>query len=173
MEKLKRLLEAEHSKKQKDLITKEILAGNIPISEIVAILKSNDGILAQRGAYVITGLHDDNLDHLKPFLSDLWASILPKSHQAIPRAVYRYFAEIDLPEDLEGEVFEIGSQTFKSKKTPIAIKVHIMNILTNVGVKYPEIKDEVAFLIKEQLAESSLGYRSRAKKELKRLGIKL
>ncbi len=170
MERLKQLLEEEHSKRQKDVITNEILQGNIPIKEIVEVVKSNDGIYAQRGAYVITGIHDDNPGHLKPFLQDLWESIQPKSHNAIPRAIYRLFASIDLPEELEGEVFEVGTKTFMSKKTPIAIKAHIMIILTNIALKYPELKDEVVFLIKEQLPGSSAGYRSTAKRELKRLG---
>lgn len=169
MKRLKQLLEEEHSKKQKDLITQEILDGKIKVSELVAVVKSNDGIYAQRGAYVITGLHDDNPTHLKPFLQDLWEAITPKSHQAIPRAVYRLFSVIDLPEELEGEVFEQGTKVFMSKRTAVAIKAHIMKILTNVATKYPELKDEVQFLIKEQLPGSSAGYRSTAKRELKRL----
>jgi len=170
MERLRQLLEEEHSKKQKDLITKEILDGNIPVKDIVDVVKSNDGIYAQRGAYVITGLHDDNIEHLKPYLNDLWEAIQPKSHQAIPRAVYRYLASVDLPEELEGEVFEVGTKTFMSKKTAVAIKAHIMIILTNVALKYPELKDEVVFLIKEQLPGCSAGYKSTARRELTRLG---
>ena len=77
MKKLKRLLEKEHSKKQKDLITKEILEGNISVTDIVEVLKSNDGIYAQRGAYAITGLHDDDIKHLEPFLWDLWGQSNP------------------------------------------------------------------------------------------------
>jgi len=169
MKKLKRLLEKEHSKKQKDLITKEILEGNISVTDIVEVLKSNDGIYAQRGAYVITGLHDDDIKHLEPFLWDLWRAIQPISHQAIPRAIYRYLAAIDLPEDLEGEIFEVGTKTFISKKTSVAIKVHIMTILTNIALKHPELKTEVVFIIKEQLPGCSAGYRSRARRELARI----
>lgn len=171
MKTLRHLLEEEHSKKQKDLITKEILSGNFSIKEIVEIVKSNDGIYAQRGAYVLTGLHDDNPIHLIPFIEDLSQAIQPKSHQAIPRAIYRLFSDIDLPEEIEGEIFEVGSKTFMSKKTAVAIKAHIMKILTNIALKYPELKDEVIFMIKEQLPGSSAGYRSTAKRELGRLGI--
>jgi len=169
---LRHLLEEEHSKRQKDLITQKILSGNFSIQEIVEIVKSNDGIYAQRGAYVLTGLHDDNPNHLTPFIEDLWQAIQTKSHQAIPRAIYRLFSDIDLPEEIEGEIFEVGSKTFMSKKTAVAIKAHIMKILTNIASKYPELKDEVIFMIKEQLPGSSAGYRTTAKRELKRLGVK-
>ena len=173
MKRLKQLLDEEHSKIQKDLITKEILQGNIPLNELIKVVKSNDGIYAQRGAYVITGIHDENPLILKPFLKDLWESIQPKSHDAIPRAIYRLFANIDLTEELEGKVFNDAVKTFMNKKTPIAIKAHIMITLTNVAIKYPELKDEVIFLIKGQLPKSSAGYQSTAKKELKRLGVKI
>lgn len=169
MIRLKQLLEEEHSKRQKDVITKEITEGNIPVNEIVEVVKSNDGIYAQRGAYVITGLTDQAPELLLPYLFELWNSILPNSHQSIPRAVLRLFATLDLPEDLEGEVFEAGSKMFMSKKTEIAVKAHLMTILTNVALKYPELKTEVIFLIKEQLPGSSAGYQSRAKNELRRL----
>tara|TARA_Y100000766_G_scaffold270571_1_gene268612 strand:- start:455 stop:592 length:138 start_codon:yes stop_codon:yes gene_type:complete len=44
-----------------------------------------------------------------------------------------------------------------------------MKILTNLAVKYPELKAEVIFLINQQLKGNSSGYKSAAKKELKRL----
>lgn len=169
MKKLKQLLEKEYSKKQKDIITSEILKKNIAISDLIQLVKDNNGIYAQRGAYVITGIHDTNIDLLAPYTIDLWKCIQPKSHSSIPRAVYRYLSAIPPPKELDGEIFEQGTKAFVNKKTTIAVKVHIMKTMTNLALKYPELKDEVIFLINQQLKEGSAGYRSAAKKELKRL----
>lgn len=167
---LKNLLEEEHSKKQKDVIVAQILSKKIPLSSLIKVIQSNDGIYAQRGAYVITGLHDEAPHLLEKYIPELIGSIQPTSHQAIPRAVYRYLAEVTIPEEFEGELFEKGMIEFMSKKTPIAIKAHLMSVLTNISLKYPELQQEVIFAIKDQLPESSKGYQSRAKKELKKLG---
>lgn len=94
-------------------------------------------------------------------------AIQSNSHQAIPRVVYRYVAKAEIPEDFEGELFEKGMIEFMSKKTPIAVKAHLMTILTNISLKHPELQKEVIFAIKDQLPESSKRYQSRAKKELR------
>lgn len=169
MEKLRTLLEQEHSKKQKDLIVKEIIAGNIQVSDAVKTLVSNDGIYAQRVAYVITGLTDEAPHLLNNHLNELWKAIQPTSHDAIPRCVYRHFALTFTPKDLMGVVFEEGSKTFMKKTTPIAIKAHIMGILTEIARQHTELKDEVIYLISEQLEGATPGYISRANKELKKL----
>ena len=44
-----------------------------------------------------------------------------------------------------------------------------MKTMTNLALKYPELRDEVIFLINQQLQGSTAGYKSTAKKELKRL----
>lgn len=157
---LKKLLEEEHSKKQKDIIVKEILAGKIPLKSLIKVIQSNEGIYAQRGAYVITGLHDDAPQLLTKYIPELLDAIKPTSHQAIPRAVYRYLTEAEIPEVFEGELFEEGMQQFISKKTPIAVKAHLMTILTRIALKYPELQHEVIFAIKDQLPDSSKGYQS-------------
>jgi len=169
MKRLKQLLEKEHSKKQKDIITSEILKNHIPVSALIELIQNDNGIYAQRGAYVITGIHDTDKNLLAPYTMDLWKCIHPKNHPSIPRAVYRYLADIKIPKELDGEIFESGTKAFVNKRTTIAVKAHIMKILTNLAVKYPELKAEVIFLINQQLKGSSSGYKSAAKKELKRL----
>ena len=71
-----------------------------------------------------------------------------------------------MPFDLEDGVFNQGCQTFRNQKTPIAIKIHLMKILTNIALKYPELKEDVIYLIQEQHPLSSPGYRAAAKKAL-------
>lgn len=166
MQKLKNLLLEEHSKSQKDKIIHAISDGSIPLSDLIQIIKNNEETYAQRAAYVLSGIHDSSPDRLKPYLKELWLCIKPTNHPAIPRAIYRYLASIDLPFDLEDGVFNQGCQTFRNQKTPIAIKVHLMKILTNIALKYPELKEDVIYLIQEQHPFSSPGYRAAAKKAL-------
>lgn len=170
MESLLRILLAEeHSKNQKDLITAEIIGGKIEIEELIQIIESDFGIYSQRGAYVITGIQDQKPELLAPFIHRLFSAASQKRHQSIPRATFRYLASIGIPEDIEGEVLEHAFSIFKKKSTPIAIKAHLMCIMTNLAYKYPELKTEVQSCILVQLPEGSAGYKSRAKKELKKL----
>lgn len=166
---LKSLLEAEHSKRQKDLIAQEIVAGKINLDELIEIIKTDTGIYAQRGAFVLTSLHDNYPETLSEYRSTLHKLVTPEKHQAIGRCVYRYYTDIDIPEEIEGELFDDCLKALISKNTPIAVKAHAMTIVSKSAVKYPELKKEVIFAITEQLPGSSKGYQSRAKKELKQL----
>jgi len=44
-----------------------------------------------------------------------------------------------------------------------------MKTITNLAIKYPELKDELILLINQPIKEGSAGFKSTAKKELKRL----
>lgn len=169
---LKSLIDAEHSKKQRDLIADEIASGKIKIEDLIQLIKSDQGYYPQRGAFVITGLQNRHPKILKNHISQLFHLVDPEKHQAIARCVYRYLSDIEIPEEIEGEVFEQCLNALISKKITIAVKAHAMTICSKVAVKYPELKNEVIYAIKEQLRESSKGYQSRAKRELKRLGEK-
>lgn len=169
---LKSLIKAEHSKKQRDLIADEIENGKIKIEDLFLLIESDQGFYPQRGAFVITGIQNRHPEILKNQASLLFRLVQPHRHEAVARCVYRYLADSEIPEEIEGEVFEQCLKALISKKTTVAVKAHAMTICARIAVKYPELKNEIVYAIKEQLPESSRGYQSRAKKELKRLELK-
>jgi hypothetical protein len=56
-----------------------------------------------------------------------------------------------------------------SNKYPIAVHVFSMQILYNLSREIPEIGDELSQILLERIPEASAGYRSRAKRIMKKL----
>lgn len=169
MKTLHDLLEFEFSKTQRQKIFLEIVNERISISTVLNSFAADIPIISQRIGFLLTKIQDERIDLLLLHLNQIWSALKPNSHDGVTRAVFRLFSTIKVPEDLEGEVFENGLILFKKKTTSIAIKVFIMTTVVNIALKHPDLKSEVAFLIKEQIPGSSAGYKSRANRELKRL----
>lgn len=56
-----------------------------------------------------------------------------------------------------------------SGKYPVAVHVFSMQILYNLSLEIPEIGEELFHILDEKIPEASAGYRSRAKRILKKL----
>jgi len=56
-----------------------------------------------------------------------------------------------------------------ASSTPIAVKVHAMQLLYRVALLEPDFKNELKLIIEEQLPHGSAGFKSRGKKILKLL----
>jgi hypothetical protein len=77
---------------------------------------------------------------------------------------------MDVPEGLEGEVFEKGIQYLKSPEESIAVKAFSMTSLRRICKKYPELSSELIPYIEILVDQkASAGIVNRGQKELKLL----
>jgi hypothetical protein len=60
-------------------------------------------------------------------------------------------------------------QWLRSAKVAVAIQVWCMDIAARIAMPYPELREELAFVIEAQLPYGSAGFVSRGKKILKQL----
>jgi hypothetical protein len=89
-------------------------------------------------------------------------------HDSIKRNTVRVLQNVDIPEDLHGVLAEICFNYLKNPAEAVAIKVFSMTVLDNLTKFYPELKEELHFILEEQYPFQSAGFRSRAGKVLKR-----
>jgi hypothetical protein len=93
----------------------------------------------------------------------------PNLHDAIKRNTVRVLQDIEIPEKLHGTMAEIAFTYLQNPTEAIAIKVFSMTIVYNLTKKYPELKEELRFILEEQMPFQSAGFRSRAGKILRDL----
>jgi hypothetical protein len=82
----------------------------------------------------------------------------------------RFCQSVEVPENVEGELFEKGITYLKSAEEPIAVKAFAMTALRRICEKYPELAAEliphIEILVEEK---ASTGIVNRGEKELKLL----
>ena len=93
----------------------------------------------------------------------------PNLHDAIKRNTVRVLQDAEIPEKLHGILVDIALTYLQNSTEAIAIKVFSMTILYNLTQKYPELKNELRFILEEQMPFQSAGFRSRAEKILRGL----
>jgi hypothetical protein len=106
---------------------------------------------------------------ITPYIERLILNLQNESlHDAIKRNTVRVLQDVEIPEDLHGVLAEICFNYLKNPAEAVAIKVFSMTIIDNLTPFYPELKEELHFILEEQFPFQSAGFRSRAGKILKR-----
>jgi len=142
----------------------------VRLGALMDLFLHGDYRLTQRAAYPLIFLADRNPKGFKAYLPDMFERVKDPVHDAVIRNTLRLFQLVDLPEEIEGPVFDSCLHYLQTPRYPVAIRVFAMTILTNLSLKYPELSHEVVPLIRDILEVSdSPGLVSRGKKELKRL----
>lgn len=113
----------------------------------------------------------DKWDYLlTPYLEKLILNLQNQNlKDATKRNTVRVLQDVQIPENLQGILADICFQYLQKPSEAIAIKVFSMTIIHNLTKDYPELKEELQFILAEQMPFQSAGFRSRAGKILKDL----
>ena len=90
-------------------------------------------------------------------------------HDAVIRNTVRTLQYIQVPEELQGEVYDKCFQYLTDPKMATAIKTFSSTVLVNIALDLPELIDELILAIEEQIPHSTIGFVNRANKLLIRL----
>ena len=158
----------EHSKEQTLKIVEFIGEDQDKLKLLMNLFLDDEYRVTQRAAWVVGHYFDKHLSFMEPYIDPMFDKIKdPKNHIAVRRNVLRLFQEIDLPEHIEGEIFELCYGFLVDAKEPIAVRVFSMGILFNIVKKIPELGEELKLAIEDHLPHGSSGFKSRGKKILK------
>jgi len=96
-----------------------------------------------------------------------------KESDGFRRSCLRMLSRYKIPEKDQGILADLCFGWLAIESTPVAVKVHCMQILANIAVEYPELKSEIIMIIEDQMDLNSAGFRSRGKQILKSLKKKI
>jgi len=133
---------------------------------------SEDLRLCQKASWPILHIGIKHHNYIYPYLDKMVQNLNRPSHDAVIRNTVRIFQDIEIPEHLKGPLYDKCFEYLADPKYPTAVKAFSMTILTNIADVYPELRHELIAVIEEQLPYSTVGFKSRAKKELIRLNRK-
>ena len=167
---LRKQLLTDHSKENTTRIVEYIGNDRERCQELMKLFLYGHYRVIQRAAWVVGDLARLHPENVMPYLPEMVENLKkPDLHVAAKRNTVRFFQEIEIPEDLWGEVADICFKFLDNNQEPVAVRVFSMTVLLNIVKKVPELKDELKFMVEDHLPYGTSGFKNRGLKTLKAL----
>ncbi|MDE5424151.1 hypothetical protein L3073_18205 [Ancylomarina sp. DW003] len=140
--------------------------GNMPKLWEFAI---SDHDKAWRATWLMDKVYDEAPELIRPYLSQMIELMPHLKCESKQRQLLKLISCEPLPKNVSGEFINCCFDYLISSSTAIAVKVHAMQILFNFAQIEPDIKNELALVIEEQMIEGTRGFNARGRKLLKNL----
>ncbi len=127
-------------------------------------------IVQQNAGAVLGKIIDLDQAILVPHLPQMLANLEASPHDAVRRATMRVLQTVEIPESIEGEVFDVAMRSVSDFGEATAIRGYAMTAARRLCERYPSLRRELLPLVEdliEQKAPTSI--LTRAKREHKRL----
>jgi hypothetical protein len=166
------ILISNRSKIQIQNIIETIIESPQKLEELIKILMDkNLSPIHYRAAWVLgylAPLGNDAFQKYWKFLLELLKK--EDQHPTITRSITRLFQKLELPEKYHGQLIDISFNILTSEKQSLAQRANTMTILFNYSRKYPDIQNELRYVIQELLQfKSEASIQSRGIKILNQL----
>ncbi|MEZ5041194.1 MAG: hypothetical protein R2828_14955 [Saprospiraceae bacterium] len=160
---------SEHSKANTIAICQWIGADQDRFDSLMDLFLEGEYRVVQRAAWVVCEAALAHPSLIQPHLDALLHAMETPKHDAVLRNGLKILAEMDIPAAYMGKAATISFDLFAAPKTPIAIKVHAMQVIANLCQYEPDLAEELKLLIEDHWEQASAGYKSRARRVLKQL----
>jgi hypothetical protein len=163
-------LEKRHSAATKNRIIRYVGTDRKKFDELVKIFLGDDYRLTQWAGWPLSDIVKKHPELVRPWLRKMLTGIdRPRIHVAVKRNVMRLLQFVDIPDTLTGLAFDKAFTLFSEAGEPVAVRVFAMQVMADVAIKEPDLKNEVILAIERDLPYGSAGYKSRARRLLKML----
>ncbi len=125
--------------------------------------------ICQRASWAVSVIAEHQPQLIYPYLEQMLKQLDDPGHNALVRNTIRVFQFIDIPEEMEGEIFERCYNFLIDPKEAIAVRAFSITVLFNIVKKIPELAPELRLAIEDMLPHGSAGLLSRGKKTLRAL----
>ena len=133
------------------------------------LLLRNEDPVSRRAAWALDAhfaLYPHMFDGKVP---DMLAVLEKPSHTAMQRHLLKFMAQWpNIPEEYHGDLYDLGIRYTDNAALPVAVRVHAMELAGRIALRYPELFDEFRKVIEAHYKESSAGFKSRARRWLKK-----
>jgi hypothetical protein len=167
---LRELLRRDNLKWNWDATAADCVADPRLIPHLVDLC-TDDELPVQRNAGAVTAkIVDIEPALLTPHLPKFVQILKTNPHDAVKRAIMRVFQTVEIPEAIEGEVFDHAMKFLADDGAAIAIRAYSMTIARRFCQRYPTLRHELIPVVKQLLEhECPTAVLTRARKDLRTL----
>jgi len=162
-------LQQENSRKNIDIIAKNIGNNLNEFQKIVDIVYSEKAPLPQRASWVIATISEKHPSLITAFIEQFISSIDEFKIAGIKRNILLALCNQKIPKKLQSKLIDYCYKYIMSSAEPVAIKVHSMQIIANLCKEHPDLIPELKIVIEEGTQKNSAAFKARAKMILKQL----
>jgi hypothetical protein len=139
--------------------------------EAFELIFQNKYKISARASRVIYFFAARNPEMIKPYLSRIIAALPVIDNNSILQNLLKILTEHPLPDDEEilGLLLNKCFEFIDSVETKPAVKVYSLDILYNLSLIFPDIREELFQTIEKQIPQSSAGFKTRGEKMLEKL----
>lgn len=166
--KLSKLLSQPQNKEIRDQIIDYIGVSESRMAELMDFFFHEEWRYNQSAAWPLGVIGENNPHLLLPYLTPMLENLKQNPKDAVVRNTVRTLQYIELPEELEGPVYDICMNYLLDIKQAVAIRAFSMTTLANIAEKHPELRSELIVVIQEYFEIESSGFKARARKIIKR-----
>ncbi len=133
-------------------------------------MNSPDKTLRQRAAWIFSHVAEAHPEWLPPWQDALIEHLQRADlHDAEKRNILKVLASFAGSSEKLGLLVEYCFERLQDPREPVAIRVHAMQVLFELGRLAPELHEELREVLLMHLEGGSAGFRSRARKLLKQM----
>jgi hypothetical protein len=165
---LKKLLDPFPMKKEAELVAQSIAEDRKHVQQLWEWCISNEKH-SWRATWLMDKVYDVDPNLVRPYIPKMIALIPELEDESKQRQYLKLISCELLPQDISGEFISRCFDLLINATTAVAVKVHAMQILYNFSFIEPDIKNELALILEEQMEHGTAGFCSRARKLLKKL----
>jgi hypothetical protein len=166
---IREMLLKEHSKRQTLKIAKYVGGNQERFDELMSCFFCNELPVNQRSAAVMYEAAVKCPSLVKKWIKKLVRYLDQPVHNALKRNTVRLFQFIEIPKSIQGITADRCFMLLNDTMQPVAVRAFSMTVLGNLARQYPELGNEIRVSLETTLADSSPGFRARARKVLKGL----
>ena len=171
---LKNQLNRRISKREIDIFVQDILDENISLAEIKVLLA--DTSLLFNVFWILSTAAIKRANSLVGLEVDILKTMLfHQENESVIRNGLSIFKNIDIPEELEDDLYTESFRIIQSRKSPIAHRSFAISVCVKIALKYPELKPELLELSKitfELYGNTSPGIKSSCNQAIKKLTLR-
>lgn len=162
-------LSKEHSRINTDLISRSVGDDPKEFKKIIDIIYSGKAPLPQRASWLLMVVSRKHPELIAPYTSLFINTINDFKIDGIKRNMLTALTTQKVPKKLEGKLVNICFDFILSRNEMVAVKTLSLEILSTLIVKYPELKNELRFVIIDQISKTSIAFQAKGKKLLELL----
>lgn len=158
----------DRSPKNRQMWTQYLIKEQVELIHLKELLDAEHPI-GMRFTWLLGHILEAAPKQVAPIVSYCFTNRNQWTFPGIKRTIAKMLALAGVPEEIEGLVVDELFKWLLDSKIKVAVKVHGMEALYNMTLKYPDLKEELLAVIEDQWDKNSVAFRARAKRVQKAL----